>query len=63
MAGSGIIDYAMWIVLLPILAFPVILFLGRMFNGLPQWRDGAKEGGIISLVVMGVSQYAATHVS
>jgi NADH-quinone oxidoreductase subunit L len=55
MAGSGIIDYAMWIVLLPILAFPVILFLGRMFNGLPQWRDGAKEGGIISLIVMGIS--------
>ena len=37
---------------MPILAFPVILFLGHMLNGLPQWKNGAKEGGIIALVVM-----------
>ena len=41
MAGSGsteavqstALEYAPYIVLLPMLAFPVILFLGKMFNG------------------------------
>ena len=50
--ATGIIESAIWIPLMPILAFPVILFLGHMLNGLPQWKNGAKEGGIIALVVM-----------
>ena len=52
MMATGIIESAIWIPLMPILAFPVILFLGHMLNGLPLWKNGAKEGGIIALVVM-----------
>ena len=63
MAGAGsdtIIDselmqFAPLIVLLPMLAFPVILFLGRVFNRNPFWKDTMKEGGIIALVVMASS--------
>ena len=63
MAGTGsdtIIDselmqFAPLIILLPMLAFPVILFLGRVFNRNPFWKDTMKEGGIIALVVMASS--------
>ena len=55
MSGSEIIDYAVLIPLLPFLAFPVILFLGRIFNGTPTWVKNVKEGGIIALTVMGAS--------
>ncbi len=55
MSESGIIDYAILIPLLPMLAFPVILFLGKIFNGTPSWVKSAKEGGIVALVVMGAS--------
>ena len=63
MAGTGsnaIIDsemmqFAPLIILLPMLAFPVILFLGRVFNRNPFWKDTMKEGGIIALVVMAAS--------
>ncbi|MDP6869563.1 MAG: NADH-quinone oxidoreductase subunit L [Candidatus Poseidoniaceae archaeon] len=53
MSGSGIIEYAVLIPLMPILAFPVILFLGKMFNGTPSWVKNVKEGGLIALTVMG----------
>ena len=55
MSGSEIIDYAVLIPLLPFLAFPVILFLGKIFNGTPTWIKNVKEGGIIALGVMGAS--------
>ena len=63
MAGAGsdtIIDselmqFAPLIILLPMLAFPVILFLGRVFNRNPFWKDTMKEGGIIALVVMAMN--------
>ena len=55
MSGSEIIDYAILIPLLPFLAFPVILFLGKIFNGTPTWIKNVKEGGIIALGVMGAS--------
>ena len=63
MAGTGsstIVDsdmmqFAPLIILLPMLAFPVILFLGRVFNRNPFWKDTMKEGGIIALVVMAAS--------
>ena len=55
MSGSEIIDYAVLIPLMPFLAFPVILFLGRLFNGTPTWVRNVKEGGIIALTVMGAS--------
>ena len=37
------------------LAFPVILFLGRMFNGNKVWKETLKEGGLIALVFMAAS--------
>ena len=49
---SGIIEYAIFIVLLPMLAFPVILFLGHIFNGNNSWVKSAKEGGLIALPIM-----------
>ena len=60
MAGTGsntIIDsdmmqFAPLIILLPMLAFPVILFLGHIFNRNPFWKATMKEGGIIALVVI-----------
>ena len=63
MAGSGtattvdseFMSFAPLIILLPMLAFPVILFLGRVFNRNPFWKDKMKEGGIIALVVMASS--------
>ena len=63
MAGSGSTDavqstaleYAPYIILLPMLAFPVILFLGKMFNGNKMWKENLKEGGLIALPVMGAS--------
>ena len=47
-----IIEYAIFIVLLPMLAFPVILFLGHIFNGNNFWVKSAKEGGLIALPIM-----------
>ena len=63
MAGSGsteavqstALEYAPYIVLLPMLAFPVILFLGKIFNGNKMWKETLKEGGLIALPVMGAS--------
>ena len=55
MSGSEIIDYDVLIPLMPLLAFPVILFLGKIFNGTPTWVKNVKEGGIIALTVMGAS--------
>ena len=60
MAGSGstevvestALEYAPYILLLPMLAFPVILFLGKIFNGNKTWKEGLKEGGLIALPVM-----------
>ena len=46
-------EFAPLIVLLPMVAFAVILFLGRVFNGNPTWKNTVKEGGIIALGVMG----------
>jgi len=55
MSGSIILEYALLIPLLPMMAFPVILFLGKMFNGTPGWINKTKEGGLIALPVMGAS--------
>ena len=62
MSESGIIDYAVLIPLLPMLAFPVILFLGKVFNGTPTWVKNVKEGRIIALTVMGASLVLALAV-
>ena len=38
----------------PLITFPIILFLGQYFNGKGWWRDILKEGGAISLMSMGI---------
>ena len=63
MAGSGSSEivhstaalYAPYILLLPMVAFPIILFLGKMFNGNKVWKETLKEGGIIALAFMAAS--------
>ena len=50
--ASDMFQYAPLIVLLPMMAFAVILFLGRVFNGNPTWKNTVKEGGLIALGVM-----------
>jgi len=63
MAGTGSSElihstaaqYAPYIVLLPMLAFPIILLLGKMMNGDKMWKETLKEGGLIALPVMGAS--------
>ena len=50
--SSTFIEYAIFIVLLPMLAFPIILFLGHIFNGNQTWIKSAKEGGLIALPIM-----------
>ena len=50
--SSTYIEYAIFIVLLPMLAFPIILFLGHIFNGNQTWVKSAKEGGLIALPIM-----------
>ena len=52
---SDLIQYAPLIILLPMLAFPVILFLGRIFNQNPFWKNSLKEGGLIALSAMAAS--------
>ena len=52
---SDMVQYAPLIILLPMLAFPVILFLGRVFNKNPFWKNTLKEGGLIALPVMAAS--------
>ena len=52
---SDWMQYAPLIILLPMMGFAVILFLGRVFNGHPFWKKNLKEGGIIALLVMGAS--------
>ena len=56
-------EYAPLILLLPMLAFPVILFLGKVFNGNPFWKNNLKEGGLIALTVMGASLILALAVA
>lgn len=48
-------QYAPLIIILPMVAFGVILFLGRVFNGHPFWKKNLKEGGLIALPVMAAS--------
>ncbi|MBT61453.1 MAG: hypothetical protein CMA63_07895 [Euryarchaeota archaeon] len=48
-------EYAPLIILLPMMSFAVILFLGRVFNGHPFWKNTLKEGGLIALPVMAAS--------
>ena len=49
---TAAVDYAPLIVLLPMLAFPFILFFGKVFNGNDFWKNRLKEGGLIALPVM-----------
>jgi NADH-quinone oxidoreductase subunit L len=51
--NSSMAEYAPLIILLPMLAMPVILFLGKIFNTNPTWKNTLKEGGIIALAAMG----------
>jgi NADH-quinone oxidoreductase subunit L len=47
-------ELAILIPVLPILAMPVILFLGQLFNGNAKWKGFWKEGGTISTAVLAI---------
>ena len=54
---AGDISVEFWVATIPfvpLLTFPIILFLGQYFNGKDWWRDILKEGGAISLMSMGI---------
>ena len=44
-----------FIILLPMLAFPLILYLGMKFNGQKFWKENLKEGGLVALPIMAAS--------
>ena len=52
---SSVIDFAPYIVFLPMIAFPIILLFGRLFNGNKVWVSTFKEGGIFALITMATS--------
>ena len=52
---SSMVDYAPYIVILPMLAFPIILLFGKLFNNNSTWKNTFKEGGIFALVTMASS--------
>jgi len=55
MAGDVSVEF--WVATIPfvpLLTFPIILFLGQYFNGKDWWKNILKEGGAISLMSMGV---------
>ena len=47
---------------IPLLTFPIILFLGQYFNGKDWWKNTLKEGGTISLMSMGIVLILTTMV-
>jgi len=49
------IENAVLIPLIPMMVFPIVLFLGRIFNGNETWKNTWKEGGIITLGALAVS--------
>ncbi len=54
---GGELSVEFWVVtipFIPLLTFPIILFLGQIFNGKDWWKNLLKEGGSISLISMGV---------
>ena len=59
---SAALPYSPLIVLLPMIAFPIILLLGKLFNGNSIWKKTLKEGGLIALPVMGASLMLALWV-
>ena len=42
-------DASILIVLSPLVAFPVILISGQIYNGKDRWKNNLKEGGIIAV--------------
>ncbi len=54
---SSEISVEFWVATIPfvpLLTFPIILFLGQYFNGKDWWKNTLKEGGVISLMSMGI---------
>ena len=54
---GGDLSVEFWVATIPfvpLLTFPIILFLGQIFNGKDWWRNLLKEGGSISLMSMGI---------
>ncbi|MAH98696.1 MAG: hypothetical protein CMA12_05045 [Euryarchaeota archaeon] len=55
LAGIESVDAAFLIVLAPLIAFPIILISGQVYNGNKTWKNSLKEGGLIGLSALLVS--------
>ncbi len=47
--GINSSDASILIVLSPLVAFPIILISGQIYNGNDKWKNNLKEGGIIAV--------------
>ena len=55
LAGIESVEAAFLIVLAPLIAFPIILISGQIYNENKTWKDTLKEGGLIGLSALLVS--------
>jgi NADH:ubiquinone oxidoreductase subunit 5 (subunit L)/multisubunit Na+/H+ antiporter MnhA subunit len=53
--GGHATDWAFVIIAAPMIAFPIILIAGQVWNGHPLWKNTLKEGGIPALMTMTIT--------
>ena len=53
--GGQATDWSFVIIAAPMIAFPLILLAGQIWNGHPLWKNTLKEGGIPALMTMTIT--------
>ena len=53
--GGHATDWSFVIIAAPLVAFPLILIAGQVWNGHPLWKNTLKEGGIPALMTMTIT--------
>ena len=54
-SGDGSAEWSFLIIAAPMVAFPIILIFGQVWNGHTFWKNTLKEGGIPALMTMTVT--------
>ena len=54
-SGDGSAEWSFLIIAAPMVAFPIILIVGQVWNGHAFWKNTLKEGGIPALMTMTVT--------
>ncbi|CAI8224440.1 MAG: NADH-quinone oxidoreductase subunit L [Methanobacteriota archaeon] len=54
-SGDGSAEWSFLIIAAPMVAFPIILIVGQVWNGHTFWKNTLKEGGIPALMTMTVT--------